>query len=152
MFSLFKHKAEDFFSPHEKKIIASAIKTAETTTSGEIRVFVESKCRYVKAVDRAKELFDNLDMHKTVDRNAVIVYIALKHRQMAIYADEGIHQRVSSNFWQTQLQAMKEHFGKDDYAQGIANVVLQIGTALKNYFPYERNDKNELSDDIVFGQ
>ena len=83
MFNWFKKKAEDYFAPHEKQVIVDAIKQAEKQTSGEVRVFIESKCEYVNAIDRAKELFGQLDMHKTEERNAVIVYVALKHHQVA---------------------------------------------------------------------
>ena len=152
MFNLFKKKAEDYFAPHEKQVIIAAIKQAEKQTSGEVRVFIESKCNYVNAIDRAKELFDKLDMYKTVDRNAVIVYVALKHRQLAIYADDGIYLKTGKEFWGSQLQLMLSHFNKEHYVDGIATVVTQIGAALQQHFPYEKNDENELPDDIVFGE
>ena len=77
MFNWFRNKAEDYFTPHQKSVIVAAIKQAEKQTSGEVRVFIESKCSYVNAIDRAKELFEKLDMHKTEERNAVIVVFAL---------------------------------------------------------------------------
>jgi uncharacterized membrane protein len=33
----------------------------------------------------------------------------------------------------------------------LAGIVREIGIALAHYFPYESDDKNELPDDIVFG-
>ena len=48
MFSLFKKKTDDFFSTEEKEKILSAIQKAEHTTSGEIRVYVEKRCRFVR--------------------------------------------------------------------------------------------------------
>jgi len=152
MLNWFKKKAEDYFTLIEKKTIVSAIEQAEMQTSGEIRVFVESKCNYVKAIDRAKELFDHLDMHKTEDRNAVIVYVALKDRQLAIYADEGIYEIAGSSFWENQVITMLKHFNSQDYVEGIASVVSQIGKALQTNFPYQKNDINELPNDIVFGK
>lgn len=152
MFNWFGNKAEDHFAPHEKQTIVAAIQQAEKQTSGEVRVFIESKCRFVNAIDRAKELFEQLDMYKTEQRNAVIVYVAVKHRQLAIYADEGIYHKAGAGFWNEQVQQMLSHFNKEDYAEGIARVVLKIGEALQHYFPYEKNDTNELSDDIVFGK
>lgn len=152
MFSLFKRKAEDFFAPHEKQAITAAIKQAEKQTSGEVRVFVESKCNYVNAIDRAKELFEQLDMYKTENRNAVLVYVALKHRQLAVFADDGIYEKTGKEFWLQQVQTMLKHFNTEDYADGITHVVLKIGEALHTHFPYQKNDVNELSDDIVFGK
>ena len=58
MFSFFKKK--DFFTAEEQQLITDAIQNAERMTSGEVRVFVESKCSYMDAVDRAAELFFQL--------------------------------------------------------------------------------------------
>jgi len=98
MFNWFRNNAEDYFTPHQKDVIVAAIKQAEKQTSGEVRVFIESKCQYVNAIDRAKELFEKLDMHKTEQRNAVIVYVALKHRQLAILEMLVFMKRLDKNF------------------------------------------------------
>ena len=51
-----------------------------------------------------------------------------------------------------EVQEMIDEFHADHYATGLAKVVTEIGEALKTYFPYEGgSDKNELPDDIVFG-
>ena len=34
-------------------------------TSGEVRVFVENRCSYMDAIDRAKEIFAELKMDET---------------------------------------------------------------------------------------
>lgn len=153
MFNFFRKKSVDFFSAEEKQIITSAIQAAERSTSGEVRVFIESKCRFVHAVDRAAEIFKQLNMQTTAQRNAVLVYVAVIDRQLAIYGDEGIHQKVGNAFWLENVQKMTQHFNKENYAQGIAEVVKKVGDALTFHFPYDiENDINELPDDIVFGR
>ena len=122
-------------------------------TSGEVRVFVESKCSYVDAIDRAAELFFKLQMQKTDDRNAVLVYVAMKDRQLAVFGDEGIHKRVGDEYWNTEVKKMISNFNRENYAKGISEVVKDIGVALTQHFPYNNaSDKNELPDDIVFGK
>jgi hypothetical protein len=152
MFNWFRNNAEDYFTPHQKSVIVAAVKQAEKQTSGEVRVFIESKCSYVNAIDRAKELFDKLDMHNTEERNAVIVYVAIKHRQLAIFGDAGIYEKVGQKFWDEQLRQMLQYFNREDFVEGIATVVSEIGEALHQHFPYQKNDVNELPDDIVFGK
>jgi uncharacterized membrane protein len=152
MFNWFRNNAEDYFTPHQKSVIVAAVKQAEKQTSGEVRVFIESKCSYVNAIDRAKELFDKLDMHNTEERNAVIVYVAIKHRQLAIFGDAGIYEKVGQKFWDEQLKQMLQYFNREDFVEGIATVVSEIGEALHQHFPYQKNDVNELPDDIVFGK
>ena len=151
MFSFFKKK--NFFTAEEQQLIIEAIQNAERLTSGEVRVFVESKCSYMDAVDRAAELFFQLEMQKTDDRNAVLVYVAMKDRQLAVFGDEGIHKRVGNEYWSTEVKKMISNFNRENYAAGIAEVVKDIGTALTKNFPFNNDtDKNELPDDIVFGK
>lgn len=141
------------FNETQQKQIVAAIQAAEQRTSGEIRVYVESRCRYVNPIHRAAEIFAGLNMEKTAARNGVLVYVALKDRQLALFGDEGINQKVGSAFWNEQVRNILSHFNKADYAGGIARVVTEIGAALHTHFPYDKGtDKNELPDDIVFGR
>ena len=152
MFSFFRKKIA-FFTAEENHLIVKAIHQAEKNTSGEVRVFVESKCRWVDAIDRAKELFFSLKMDKTEQRNAVLVYVAMKDRQLAVFGDAGIHERVGHEYWNKVVSEMLAGFNSNNYAESIAGCVIQIGQALQREFPYNKDtDKNELPDDIVFGR
>jgi uncharacterized membrane protein len=104
-------------------------------------------------LDRATEVFATLKMEQTAARNGVLVYVALRDRQLAIFGDRGIHEKVGQAFWTEQVRTILSHFNRSDYAGGIADVVTGIGEALRRHFPYDReNDENELPDDIVFGK
>jgi uncharacterized membrane protein len=144
---------KDFFSEEEKKQIVDAIRDAEQQTSGEVRVYVESKCRFVDPLDRATEVFSILKMGNTTAHNAVLIYLAVKDRQLAVFGDHAIHEKVGENFWKEQVIHMLSHFQKDHYADATTKVIMDIGGALKQHFPYDRQtDINELPDDIVFGR
>jgi uncharacterized membrane protein len=151
LFSLFRKK--DFFSVEERQEIVAAVQNAERMTSGEVRVFVENRCSYMDAIDRAKEIFSELKMYETHDRNAVLVYVALKDKQLAILGDEGIHSKLGNDYWNTEVKKMISNFNRENYADGIKEVVMDIGEALTQLFPYNNDtDKNELPDDIIFGK
>lgn len=151
MFSIFKKKKE-FFTPAEKQLIIEAVQEAERRTSGEIRVFVESRCKYVDAIDRAVEIFFGLKMENTADRNAVLLYVAMKDRQLAVFADEGIHKKLGQEYWNKEIKLLISNFNREDYDAGICQCVKDIGEALVYHFPFDnKTDKNELPDDIVFG-
>jgi uncharacterized membrane protein len=144
---------KDFFSEEEKKLIVQAIRDAEHQTSGEIRVYVESRCRFVDAIDRATEVFTMLKMEQTKGHNAVLIYLAVKDRQLAIFGDYAIHEKVGEEFWQKEVRLMLSQFQKDHYSEAMVKVIHEIGAALKYHFPYDRQtDINELPDDIVFGR
>ena len=151
MFSFLKKK--EFFKPEEKQLIVEAIQQAEKQTSGEIRVFVESKCSYMDALDRTKEIFLKHQMQNTAERNAVLIYLAVKDRQLAIFGDEAIHKKVGNEYWGRLAKHMISHFTKNNFAEGIRQTVLEIGKDLEKHFPHHKyTDKNELSDDILFGR
>lgn len=152
MFSFFRKK-RSFFSEEETRIIVKAIRHAENQTSGEVRVYVERRCSWVDAIDRAAEIFFSLKMEKTEQRNAVLIYVAIKDRQLAVFGDEGIHQKVGNEYWNRVVSEMLGSFNTNNYAEGIANCAIQVGDALKTHFPFNRDtDKNELPDEIVFGR
>ena len=76
MFGLFRKKPDRYFSDTERERIVNAIRNAEQRTSGEVRIFIENKCEYIDPLRRAQEIFANLKMYETAERNAVLVYIA----------------------------------------------------------------------------
>jgi uncharacterized membrane protein len=148
----FLNKKKRFFSVEEEERMVEAIRSAETMTSGEIRVFVESRCRFINPMDRAMELFAELEMHKTKDRNAVLLYFAMKDRQLAILADEGIYQKMGQKFWDNEVKTIISEFREKHFIEGICHMIQDVGQALTFNFPYQRDDQNELADRIVFGK
>jgi uncharacterized membrane protein len=146
-------KKKDFFTAEEQQQLIEAIQKAEQQTSGEVRIFVESKCRYVDALDRAQEIFFSLKMNETELRNGTLIYVAIKDKQAAVFGDEGIHQKVGQKYWEDEVKKMLSHFRNQKLADGICQGIFDLGEALKFYFPYNSGtDKNELPDEIVFGR
>ena len=146
-------KKKEFFTPEETQQLVRAIQEAELNTSGEVRIYVESRCRYVDAIDRAQQIFFNLEMHKTDQRNATLVYVAVKDKQVAVFGDEGIHAKVGETYWENILRKMLLQFKQQKLVDGICLAVHALGEALQSYFPYKSDtDKNELPDEIVFGR
>ncbi len=142
--------AVNFFSKEEKALIKSAVKEAELNTSGEIRVHIENRCRE-DVLDRAAWWFAKLEMHKTEKRNGVLFYLAVKDRKFAILGDAGINAVTPEDFWDRIKEKMLAHFRESRFAEGLREGILMAGEQLKAHFPYQKDDVNELSDDISFG-
>ncbi|MCX6316634.1 MAG: TPM domain-containing protein [Bacteroidetes bacterium] len=146
-------KRKSLLNEEDTRMVVKAIRQAEKSTSGEVRVFIESRCAWMDAMDRAAEIFFSLKMEQTEQRNATLVYIALKDRQLAVFGDKGIHEKVGTEYWNRIVADMLKDFSSEHYGKGIAECVIQIGNALQTYFPYDKEtDKNELPDEIVFGR
>lgn len=138
------------FSDNELERIQNAVEEAERFTSGEIRICVEQSCKE-PVLDRAANYFNELGMDKTVQRNGVLIYIAVKDHQFAIIGDAGINKAVPDDFWESTKNAMLEHFKQGNLAEGVITGVLRAGEQLKTFFPFQDEDINELPDHIVFG-
>lgn len=142
---------KNFFSAEEKKKIVEAIQRAELNTSGEIRLHVESSA-HGNALDSAAYWFKKLSMNKTEARNGVLFYLALHDRQFAIIGDVGINEKVAENFWDTTKESMQNNFKKGLITEGLVHGIELAGNQLKEFFPYQKDDVNELPDDISFGK
>ncbi len=144
-------KASNFFTTEQKKQITDAIKEAELNTSGEIRVHIEMDCKE-DVLDRAAFMFEKLKMHKTELRNGVLFYLSINDRKFAILGDAGINAVTPENFWDEIKETVIGHFKKEEYAEGLSKGIKMAGQALQEHFPYQKDDINELSDDISFGK
>jgi len=142
--------AKDLFTEQEKQQIVAAVKIAELNTSGEIKVHIERKCKE-DVLDHAAFMFETLEMHKTELRNGVLIYLALEDRQLAILGDAGINMKVPKGFWEETRDIMISNFKNGDFAKGLSEGIIKAGEQLKEHYPYQKGDVNELSDDISFG-
>ena len=143
--------SKDFFSEQERISVQEAIASAENLTSGEIRVHISKSCKGDVYVEATK-VFKKLKMHATKDRNGVLIYIAPSDKKLAIIGDKGINEKVSSDFWDMALKIMQEKFAVQEYSVGLIDAIHLAGNQLKSYFPYLSNDKNELDNDISYGE
>lgn len=137
------------FNQEEQDLIAKAIADAEKFTSGEIRIAIENNCPG-DAFERAVSYFNELGMDKTAQHNGVLIYLAHRDHKFAIIGDKGINQLVPPDFWETTKVAMKAHFQSNNVADGIIAGISLAGEKLALYFPYQKDDVNELPNEVIF--
>ncbi len=140
-----------FLTKEEQEQIIKAIESAELNTSGEVRVHLESICKG-DPVERAVYIFDKLKMHKTKERNGVLIYIAFDSRKFAIIGDSGINAKVPDGFWDEEKEILLAALKEGRAAEGLVSVIDIAGKSLKEFFPYQKDDTNEQSNDISFGE
>jgi uncharacterized membrane protein len=140
-----------FLTKEEESHVIQAIKSAESQTSGEIRVHIESVCKG-NVLDRAAWLFKSLKMQKTDLRNGVLIYLSTKDRKFAIIGDAGINAVVPAGFWDDVRDLMIGEFSSGNMAKGFVLGIGKVGEKLKEFFPFREGDINELSNEISFGK
>jgi uncharacterized membrane protein len=140
-------KVEDFLTKEEEQAVVEAIRLAEMSTSGEIRVHIEIETS-LDTFDRAKAVFHELKMDETELKNGVLIYVAVSNRSFIICGDKGINDLVPVDFWDCTKEIMASQFKGGNFKQGLIDGISNAGEQLKKYFPYQNNDSNELSNEI----
>jgi uncharacterized membrane protein len=103
-------------------------------------------------MQRAKKVFENLKMHETAERNGVLIYIALADKKLAILGDKGIDEKVPEGFWDLAYTSMRKLFAEANYTQGLQVGIEMAGEKLRTYFPYQKDDRNELNNEMSYGE
>ena len=142
--------AEGLLSPAELQQVRDAVRRAEARTSGEIRVHLDDTI-VDDVLDHAAFIFEELGMHRTRDRNGVMIYVSVAERRAAVIGDQGIHAKLPKGFWNETLGVILEQFKADRYCAGLCMGVERLGEQLVAHFPRASDDRNELSDEVSIG-
>lgn len=143
--------SDKIFNKEACQRITEAITEAESHTSGEVHVHVARHCK-PQVMDSAIEAFDTLGMQRTKLRNGVLFFFATKDRRFAVIGDKGINDIVGQGFWDDVVATISSAFANGDPIDGICQSILLCGQKLKEYFPHEEDDKNELPDEVSFSK
>jgi uncharacterized membrane protein len=127
--------------------VTRAIAMAEAGTSAEIRVHLD-RTWDGDPVARAVQVFERIGMHRTAERNGVLVYAAVKSRKLAVIGDEGIHDRVGEAYWQRLVDSMVGHFRASRPRDAFIEALAELGQVLGRHFPRRPDDVNELTDRV----
>jgi len=144
-------RTKDFLNRLEHDRIVSAIREAESKTSGEIRVYIQRGKFETDPVMLAQKKFQSLAMYKTQERNAVLIFVAPRAHKFAIVGDQAIHEKCGEQFWQHVVDGMRVHFQNEKFSHALTEAINEVGKVLATHFPGTSAKANELPDEIIEG-
>jgi uncharacterized membrane protein len=144
-------RTKEFLSQLDHDRIVGAIKAAEATTSGQIRVYVQRGEFAGDPVIAAQEKFRKLGMQATHERNGVLIFVLPRARKFAVIGDEGVHQKCGDEFWQQLVERMRTHFQSEHFTDALVEAIEETGKLLARHFPRTAAARNELPDDVIEG-
>ena len=139
-------RPKDFLHRLNHQRIIGAIKEAEAKTSGEIRIFIDRSDVREDPLVFAEKKFLQLGMHKTAERNAILIHVAPRSQKFAVVGDEGVHKQCGPEFWQNMVADMRVHFQHEEFTDAIVLAIERAGELLARCFPRRHDDRNELPD------
>ena len=144
-------RTREFLNKLEHDRIVHAIREAESKTSGEIRVYIQRGKLNADPLVAAQKKFQRLGMQKTLERNAVLVFVAPRAHKLAVVGDTAIHEKCGEQFWQRVVAQMRVHFQKEKFSDAIVEGIGEVGRLLAAHFPKRSTSSNELLDDVIEG-
>ncbi|MGY8666830.1 TPM domain-containing protein [Bradyrhizobium sp. UFLA05-109] len=148
-------RAKQVFTPQVLDRIEQAIKTSETTHSGQVRFVVEGALdgrplfRNQPARARALDVFSHLRIWDTAHNNGVLIYLLLADRDVEIVADRGIDAKVGAAGWEKICREMEADFRAGRFEHGVVKGIEAVSRELAKHFPPHGPHPNELPDKPV---
>src|SRR5205807_5114181 len=97
----------------------------------------------------AQKKFQRLGMHKTRERNAVLIFVAPRSHKFAVVGDKTIHEKCGEQFWQHVVDGMRVHFQNEKFSHALTEAINEVGKVLAAHFPRMSVNANELPDEII---
>ena len=144
-------RTKEFLSKLEHDRIVQAIRDTESKTSGQIRVYIQRGKLNVDPLIAAGKKFHRLGMHKTPERNAVLIFVVPRAHKFAVVGDAAIHEKCGEQLWQRLVERMREHFRNEKFTHALVEGIEETGKALASHFPKRSTSSGQLSDDVIEG-
>ncbi len=137
-----------FLSLEESGQVSAAVERAEQATSAELKVVVLGHC-WIDIRDKAAQIFRKHGLHKTAQRNCVMILLVAANREFLVYGDEGIHTHVRQAFWNQVRDEIARHLADGHFGDGLCAGIHLIGSKLSQHFPVDSDNRNEISDEAI---
>lgn len=136
-------------NPEDVKSLELKISALEQLTSAELKIIICSHA-WFGIRQKARRLFKKHKLNQTTERNGVLILLVEKDRELLIYGDEGINQKVGDDFWTDTHQSMITLFKQGEFCAGLNTGLHLITDSLTSHFPPSADAINEVSNDIIF--
>jgi putative membrane protein len=88
-------------------------------------------------------------LYRTRDQNGILIFISVLERRVYILGDRGIDAKIDSNGWQDIVSGLTAGIRRGKQGEALLAAVNQVGEILKQHFPIQEGDRNELHNLII---
>lgn len=111
--------------------------------------FLPKRYRHQKAWDNAYKNFHNLGLNKTKTKAAIMFYVSLDEKYVAIITDSAIKAKLDDRYWEEIVAFFIKDVKEDKLADGYIRAIGSCGKILIEKFPIKKDDINELSNEVI---
>lgn len=116
-----------------------------------VKRFLTSSSDMHRQVDlRAEVEFWERIHQKTRGRTGVLLFVSLMEHRAVILADENVKRHFPDNFWDETLKGLLTSIRDKGLVEAMALTLSQLGRQLSEKLPLAAEDKNEISNQLVW--
>lgn len=120
------------------------------TRMSSLKSFFLSTKQVEKAVqESALAAFYSEKLYKTAQENGILIYVSLYERKVWILADHGINEKIEQTVWDSIVVELALGIKEGNCCEAICSAVEGVGNILKEHFPYQKDDEDELHNLII---
>jgi putative membrane protein len=102
-----------------------------------------------RAHQRAIEQFMVQNLHTTLGRTGVLIYVSIAERYAEVIADDGIYRKVTPEVWDALIAALTMNIGRGAHVEGFVAAIETCGAILAEHFPPGVGDRDELPNHLI---
>jgi putative membrane protein len=110
---------------------------------------VPRSVKHARAHRRALEHFLAQNLHTSVGRTGVLIFVSVAERFAEVLADAAIHQKVPESAWQTIVDDLTDSIGKGQAGDGFVRAIAAVGEHLARHFPPDTQAAHTLSNHLI---
>jgi putative membrane protein len=111
---------------------------------GVLRLLLPRGPAEFRAGQRARVEFLANRVYDTRDHTGVLIFLSELEHQVVIMGDEGIYERLKADGFQAYVDRVVAAVRADRAAEGVCEVIGDLGKLLATQFPPRTDDTNEL--------
>lgn len=95
---------------------------------------------------QAVRLFYENGLQRTRDENGILIFISLLERKVWILGDRGINAVIPPERWSALATSLASGTRQGRLTEALVGVIAEVGDILRQHFPRQPDDVNELPD------
>lgn len=112
--------------------------------------FIRGK-RLTEAVrERAVRAFFEKELYRTRDATGILIFVSLLEHKVWILGDRGIDEKIPPGFWNNLAVELAAGIREGHPCETLCSTIARCGEELKKHFPRKPDDKNELTNELIF--
>lgn len=117
-----------------------ALRDLHARTTAEVRIHL-SRWMIEKDPDQAAvRVFRHYGMHRTKDRNGLLVYLNLRKRQFALVGDFGLQDRAGEAFWRDCSTKLSAALRSSPLDTALVQFIGYLAERLEALFPSQPHE------------